>query len=65
MSVADLWVRYFGIGGMTSALEFEATLHGALDTTSFDRNQIVHALNERLAELGRDQRLEYSTEAAS
>ncbi|MGH8999135.1 MAG: hypothetical protein ACRDY7_07060 [Acidimicrobiia bacterium] len=52
LSVHDLWVRYFGLGGMSTALEVEAYLAGALVPTEHDYDVLAHALNERFVELG-------------
>lgn len=62
LSVTELWLRYFELGGMNSVLEFEAVLHGALTPTDHDQDVIAVALNERFAELGADQRVPYSNE---
>lgn len=62
LSVEDLWYRYFAIGGMSTALEIEAILYGALVGTHHDRDLITVALNERFAELDRDHPLPYSTD---
>jgi hypothetical protein len=48
----ELWWRYFELGGMSTAFELEAFLHGALTPTPHDHDVIAHALNERFAELG-------------
>lgn len=55
----QLWMRYFGLGGMRPELEVEAILHGALVPSPVDRNQIAHALNERFTELGRNHPVPY------
>jgi hypothetical protein len=60
LSQLELWLRYFGLGGMTPALEFEAILMGMLDATDHDRDVIAHALNERFSELGRNHPVPYS-----
>ena len=60
LSVADLWYRYFGLGGMRSALDVEAYLYGALVADDYDRDLLAAALNERFAELGADHPLPYS-----
>ena len=60
LSQLELWLRYFGLGGMTPALEFEAIMLGLLDATEYDRDVIVHALNERFTELGRNHPVPYS-----
>jgi len=41
----ELWLRYFALGGMSSALQLEDILSGALDPTPYDHNVIAHALN--------------------
>jgi hypothetical protein len=45
-------MRYFGLGGMSSTLEVEAFLHGALVPSVHDHDLLAHALNERFVELG-------------
>lgn len=52
LSQGDLFLRYFELGGMTTALELEAALYGALTPSAHDREVIAHALNERFVELG-------------
>ena len=60
LSVADLWMRYFALGGMQDAIEVEATLFGALVADDHNRDIIAVALNERFSELGRDHPVPYS-----
>lgn len=52
LSVGELWLRYFGLGGMSTHLELEAYLFGALAASDHDHDLIAHALNERFVELG-------------
>jgi hypothetical protein len=52
LSHAELWLRYFALGGMSSALQLEAFLYGALQPADHDHDIIAHALNERFVELG-------------
>ena len=52
LSHGELWFRYFELGGMSTALEVEAFLYGALEPTRHDHDVIAHALNERFSELG-------------
>lgn len=63
LSVADLWLRYFALGGMGTAFEVEAVLYGALVAKEHDRDVIAVALNERYAELGGDHPVPYSDDA--
>jgi hypothetical protein len=60
LSVADLWMRYFALGGMSTALELEAILYAALVPEPHDRDVLAVALNERFAELGGDHPIPYS-----
>lgn len=60
LTQGELWLRYFGLGGMTPALEVEAILYGVLTTTPHDHDVVVHALNERFTELGRNHPIAYS-----
>lgn len=63
LSIEDLWVRYFSLGGMRTVLEVEAVLFGALVGTGHDRELLAVALNERFAELGGDHPLPYAGDA--
>ena len=60
LTIADLWLRYFALGGMSTVLELEAYLCGSLRLPGHDQNVLVHALNERFSELGRRQSLPYT-----
>ena len=60
LSFAELWFRYFTVGGMSTAIELEAVLYGALVATANERDTIAVALNEYFAELGRDHPVPYS-----
>lgn len=62
LSHADLWLRYFALGGMTPPLEVEAMLLGAMTATTHDRDLLTHALNERFSEQGVVGPLPYSDE---
>jgi hypothetical protein len=54
LSHGELWLRYFELGGMSTGLQLEAFLYGALEPSVHDHDVIAHALNERFAELGGD-----------
>ncbi len=60
LSYGELWLRYFELGGMASALELQAIVHGALQTSAHDHDVIAHALNERFAELGGNHPVPYA-----
>lgn len=62
LSVSDIWLRYFAVGGMSTELEIEAVLYGALLVSEADRDLLSVALNERFSELGGDHPMPYSTD---
>lgn len=61
LTEGELWMRYFELGGMSSPLELDAYLFGALEPTAHDYNVLAHALNERFVELGGDHPVPYAT----
>lgn len=58
----ELFLRYFELGGMSSALELEAFCYGVLRPSAHDYEVVAHALNERFSELGRDHPVAYSAD---
>ncbi|MHB8342518.1 MAG: hypothetical protein ACYDB7_15310, partial [Mycobacteriales bacterium] len=46
LSHAELWLRYFELGGMGTPLEVEGYLYGALRPSAHDHDVLAHALNE-------------------
>ena len=60
LSHGELWMRYFELGGMSSAFQLEAFLYGALRPTTNDYDVVAHALNERFVELGGKPPVAYS-----
>jgi hypothetical protein len=62
LTVTELWFRYFAVGGMSTALELDAFLYGALVASPYDRDLLAVALNERFFELGRDHPMPYSSD---
>lgn len=63
LTYAELWLRYFELGGMSTALEVEAFLYGALRPNDHEHDVIAHALNERFVELGGNHPVPYSETA--
>ena len=61
LTLEQLWLRYFALGGSRPALELEAVLHGALLADAHDHDVLAHALNERFTELGGDHPVPYAT----
>jgi hypothetical protein len=59
LSYGELWLRYFELGGMSTRTGVEAILCGAVVPSDDDHDVIALALNERLAELGRDHPVPY------
>ncbi|HSN38331.1 MAG TPA: hypothetical protein VLT34_18465 [Arthrobacter sp.] len=51
VSVEELWLRYFTLGGQAGQFEVEAYIHGAMALPALQRDILAHALNERLDEL--------------
>jgi hypothetical protein len=60
LSHGELWLRYFELGGMSTGLQLEAFLYGALQPSPHDHDVIAHALNERFVELGGNHPVPYS-----
>ena len=61
LSLDELWLRYFELGGMSTPVELEAHLYGALTASDHNHDLIAHALNERFVELGGNHPVPYST----
>lgn len=64
LSPSQLWVRYFGLGGMSDRVELDAMCHGAMVPTGQEHDLIAHALNERFTELGRNHPVPYTEDLA-
>jgi len=60
LSHGELWMRYFELGGMSTGLELEAFLYGAMLPSPHNHDVIAHALNERFVELGRNHPVPYA-----
>jgi hypothetical protein len=65
LSHGELWLRYFELGGMSTGLQLEAYLYGALEPTGHDRDVIAHALNERFVEMGGNHPVPYVEDQAA
>ncbi|SDI75854.1 GAF domain-containing protein [Arthrobacter subterraneus] len=48
LSIEDLWVRYYGLGGAISAFEVQSYLSGLLSLPPLERNLLADATNELL-----------------
>jgi hypothetical protein len=51
LTVDELWLRYFALGGSAGRLEVDAYVNGAIALQPFEHDMLAHAINERLAEL--------------
>jgi hypothetical protein len=60
LSIGELWLRYFAVGGMNLPLEMEAILYEALVGSRAERDLLAVALNDRFTELGGDHPVAYS-----
>ena len=60
LSYAELWLRYFELGGLGSPVEVEAYLYGVLSASDHEHDVLVHAINERFVELGGNHPIPYS-----
>ena len=63
LTLSEMWLRYFALGGMASPDELEMYLHGALDPTAHEHNLLAHTINERFMERGEDHPVPYSEQA--
>jgi len=57
---AELWLRYFELGGMSTGSDLQALLYGVFAPSDHDHDVIAQALNERFAELGGIQPVPYA-----
>jgi Stage II sporulation protein E (SpoIIE) len=60
LTLEQLWLRYFALGGVAGLVEVEAYLHGLMSLPPLQRDILAHAVNERLDELTWRHRVPYS-----
>lgn len=60
LTVEQLWLRYFALGGDASQFELDAFLQGLIPLPRIQRDMIAHAVNERLDEVTGPRRVPYS-----
>jgi Stage II sporulation protein E (SpoIIE) len=60
LTMEQLWLRYFALGGDAGLMEVEAHLHGLMPLPALQRDILAHAINERLDELVSRRRVPYS-----
>jgi hypothetical protein len=51
LTVAEVWIRYFALGGEASEMEVDAYLNGAIALPAVQHDMLAHAINERLDEM--------------
>ncbi len=59
LTLDQLWVRYFGLGGSADLTDVDAYLHDLGDLSDVERDMLAHAVNERLVELFTRHRVPY------
>ncbi|MDQ0867852.1 hypothetical protein QFZ70_000325 [Arthrobacter sp. V1I9] len=52
LTLEQVWMKYFGIGGEAGLIEVQAYVYGALSFPALERDLLAHALNESLNTLG-------------
>ncbi|MHB8497071.1 MAG: hypothetical protein ACYDES_03595 [Acidimicrobiales bacterium] len=62
LTLGELFLRYFELGGMSSPIQVEAFLYEALEPSAHDHDIVAHALNERFVELGGNHPIRYATD---
>ncbi len=60
LDLEQLWFRYVALGGDAAPLELEAYLVGLMPLDGYQYDILVHALNERLGELGMPRDVPYA-----
>lgn len=61
LTLEQVWIGYFGIGGAAGLTEAQAYVYGALKFPALERDLLAHALNENLNTLGaKGRRASYS-----
>jgi hypothetical protein len=60
LTLEQLWMRYFALGGDADLLDVDAQLAGVTSLPPVQRDVLAHAINERLDELIAQHRVPYS-----
>jgi hypothetical protein len=60
--LGELWIRYFGLGGMVGEYEVDAYLQGMIALPPLQRDLLAHAANELIDEKPPPPRAPYSDE---
>lgn len=59
LTLEQLWMRYFALGGDVGLVEIEAYLEGLMPLPALQGDMLAHAVNERLDELAWQGRIPY------
>jgi hypothetical protein len=51
LTVDELWLRYFSMGGEAGRFEIDAYLNGAIALPPIQHDVVAHVINERLDEI--------------
>jgi hypothetical protein len=65
LTLQDMWVSYYGMGGLLSVFEIEAYLAGLLELQPEECDLLVDATNELLAQVGARLRVEHQAKGDS
>jgi hypothetical protein len=60
LSLEELWMRYFALGGDADLVDVDAHLAGVLSLPAAQEDMLAHAINERLDEVTAQHRVAYS-----
>ncbi|MBB5957978.1 hypothetical protein FHS29_004586 [Saccharothrix tamanrassetensis] len=63
LTIDELWIRYFALGGEVGLIDIDAYVHGISGLPPLQRDILAHAVNERLDELTPPHRADYSRPA--
>ncbi|MCQ1951249.1 MULTISPECIES: hypothetical protein [Arthrobacter] len=64
LTVPEVWMKYFSIGGAAGEYEIDAYINGSLSLPPFQRDILAHAANELIDQLPARPRAPYSAEVA-
>jgi hypothetical protein len=65
MTAWELWLAYFSLGGMASAVQLEGHIQGRGRLDRMQHDILVQALNDRFVERGMDHPVPYAEDEAS
>ncbi|MFI9402261.1 hypothetical protein [Nocardia sp. NPDC052316] len=51
LTINELWLRYFALGGIIGRMEMEAYLSGLMEVPALQHDMLALAINERLDEI--------------